>query len=197
MNDTSPPQISRSEQAKRWWQDLQDYRDGKPNPRADRASRARLRRADAVAAVAEEAVMALYRRLGGEDGSGFDHGRLKSALRLALVLVHVRQDEAADQHGDRKSFARQIGRESFGDKAESARLHPLRFQRLLAARSDEEIIQEFRRAVDIAGNKANVRDLAGLLLHWDLEETRTRFAFDYYAAGIAAPKVDAEPALSA
>jgi CRISPR system Cascade subunit CasB len=196
MSETSPPPISRSEQARRWWQDLQDYKDGKPNPRADRASRARLRRADQGAAVAEEAVMALYRRLGGEEARGFSEPRLKRALRLALVLVHVRQDESADEQGNRKSFARQLGRASFED-AESARLHPLRFQRLLAARGDEEVVQEFRRAVDLAGNKANVRDLAAMLLDWEREETRIRFAFDYYAAGTAAPKADAEPALSA
>jgi len=187
------------EQARRWWQDLQDYKDGKPNPRADRASRARLRRADRQTAVAEEAVMALYRRLVGEAAHGFSPLELNRAVRLALVLVHVRQDEIADEHGNRKSFARQLGRTGFDDPPETARLHPLRFQRLLAARSDEEIIQEFRRAVDLAGNTANVGDLARLLIYWESEKTRIRFAFDYYAAGIATPKVnaEAEPALSA
>src|ERR1700735_1481223 len=119
------------------------------------------------------------------------------ALRLALVLVHVREDVSTDDNGIRKSFARQLGRANFSDPIEEARLKPLRFQRLLAAPDETEIVQGFRRAVDLAGNKANVRDLAGLLLNWKSEKTRARFAFDYFAAGNAAPKTDAEPMLSA
>lgn len=179
-----------------WWADLQDQRNGKPNQRADRASRARLRRSDRDRALTEEAVLALYHRLAPEGARGFSEPRMDLACRLALVLVHVREDVGRDDQGNRKSFARQLGRATFDDQ-ESAPLSPLRFQRLLAARDEDDIVQEFRRAVDLAGNKVNVENLAGLLLHWESEKTRARFAFDYFGAGTAAPKADAAPVLSA
>ena len=199
MSETSQREAPKpADVARTWWAELQDYhQDGSRNLRADRAVRARLRRADRDKALTEEAVLALYRRLTPEGESGFREWRMDLALRLALVLVHVREDVSTDDNGIRKSFARQLGRANFSDPIEEARLKPLRFQRLLAARDETEIVQGFRRAVDLAGNKANVRDLAGLLLNWKSEKTRARFAFDYFAAGNAAPKTDAEPMLSA
>ena len=69
-------------------------------------------------------------------------------------------------------------------------LKPLRFKRLLLAESEEEIIRQFRRAVDLAGDVANVLDLARLLLDWTdpdrSEKTRTRLAFNYFGARTAA-----------
>jgi hypothetical protein len=50
----------------------------------------------------------------------------------------------------------------------------------------------FRRAVAMLGGQANVADLARTILFFDQEETRRRLAFDYYAAGAAAPRA-AEP----
>ena len=172
-----------------WWADLQDMKEGHPNPRADRASRARLRRADPAAAMIEESVLTLYRRL-DPGAAGFSEKRVRLAVRLALVLAHVRDDETDRENGQPKRFSRRLGRGSFGDKIEEAVLKPIRFQRLLAARDEDDIIREFRRAVDLAGNTANVRDLARLLINWEREETRTRFAFDYFAAG--SPEADAE-----
>jgi CRISPR system Cascade subunit CasB len=196
MSETPRTIDPRPAAAQEWWADLQDQRNGNLNPRADRAARARLRRGDPDRALTEEAVLALYRRLAPEGAHGFSESRMKLAVRLALVLVHIREDVNRDDQGNRKSFARQLGRAAF-DEPKSARLSPLRFQRLLNARQEDEIVQEFRRAVDLAGNKANVEDLAGLLLHWEGEKTRARFAFDYFAAGSAAQKADAASALPA
>lgn len=156
-----------------WWRDLQDMRDGKVNLLADRAARARLRRASREDALSDEAVTALYRRIWG---NAFVPNRMDLAVRLALVLAHVRREDT-----------RHAG-EALGDGGENAVLKPLRFKRLLQAEDSEDIIREFRRAVDLLGNTANVRNLAGLLLNWGDEPTRTRFAFEYFGAKAAVPE---------
>jgi CRISPR system Cascade subunit CasB len=67
-------------------------------------------------------------------------------------------------------------------------MSPLRFKRLLDATSDQELLIGFRRAVALAGAKnISVGDIATSLLDWS-ERRRMRWAFDYYGAGIAAPK---------
>lgn len=162
-----------------WWRDLQDTRDGKVNPLADRAARARLRRATRSNAMSDEATLALYRRIWG---SSYVPDNMDRAIRIALVLSHVRKED------DRRRFG-----EALGDGGENAVLKPLRFKRLLQAENNDDIIREFRRAVDLLGNVANVRNLAALLLNWDDEQTRTRFAFEYFGAKTAIP----EPQVSA
>jgi CRISPR system Cascade subunit CasB len=159
-----------------WWRDLQDTRrDGSPNPRGDRAALARLRRAEPVDALTDEAVMDLYRRM---FGPAFVAAKMKLAVRLALVLAHVREN-------GKLRFG-----EALGEGGDNAPLKPLRFKRLLLAESEEEIIRQFRRAVDLAGDVANVLDLARLLLDWTdpdrSEKTRTRLAFNYFGARTAA-----------
>lgn len=152
-----------------WWWDLQDLRDGQPNPLADRAARARLRRADMNDALMDEAVSALYRRM---FGSAYVEGNLRKTARVALVLAHVREDAKGKRLGA-----------LFGEGGDDARrFKPLRFKRLLLARTDEEIITEFRRAVQILGKSAPVRELANTLLNWEDDATRTRLAFDYFGA---------------
>jgi CRISPR system Cascade subunit CasB len=157
-----------------WWRDLQDMRDGKVNPLADRAARARLRRATRGDAVSDEATLALYRRLWGV---AYSPENMERAVRLALVLAHVRVEDNSRRFG-----------EALGDGGENAVLKPLRFKRLLQAEDSEDIIREFRRAVDLLGNAANVRDLARHLLNWSEEQTRTRFAFEYFGAKAAIPE---------
>jgi CRISPR system Cascade subunit CasB len=50
------------------------------------------------------------------------------------------------------------------------------------------LLVAFRRAVALAGGRnIDVGDLAASLLDWS-ERRRMRWAFDYYGAGIAAPK---------
>jgi hypothetical protein len=62
----------------------------------------------------------------------------------------------------------------------------------LQAKSDDidEITLQFRRAVDLAGGKVNVRDLSNILFYWDDEKTRARLAFDYFAAASAAREAE-------
>ena len=65
----------------------------------------------------------------------------------------------------------------------------LRFKRLLAARSDQDILVQFRRAVALLGGRnIDVGDLAASLLTWEDDKRRMRWAFDYYGASFAAPK---------
>lgn len=166
-----------------WWRALQDRTpDGQPNRSADRAARARLRRADGPLTAAEPAVLRLYRMLGGE---GWNDRRMATAVRLALVLAHVREEIRAAEGGFAPSFARALGPTVFG--GDDALLKPLRLRALLAAREEVDVVRRFRRAVALAGGRANVRDLARVLILWDRDETRTRFAFDYFGAGAAAP----------
>lgn len=160
-----------------WWRDLQDMRDGKVNPLADRAARARLRRASRDDALSDEAVLALYRRIWG---GTYSRENMERAVRLALALAHVRIED------NRRPFG-----EALGDGGENAALKPLRFKRLLQAEDGEDIIREFRRAVDLLGNAAHVRSLAALLLNWGEEQVRTRFAFEYFGAKAAAPETQA------
>lgn len=190
---------TRADAAAAWWRGLQDLRaNGEPNPFADRRARAVLRRADPVGALEEESVLALHRRLWGAP-STLRPWQFERTLRVALVLVHVRREDKAREGFAVRSFARALGRQNFDDPV--AALSPLRFRRLLAARDVDEIVREFRRAVDVVGNVANVRDLAGVLLGWEEDRVRTRFAFDYFAAGqtvedVAASGEPAETALT-
>ncbi|WP_037242407.1 type I-E CRISPR-associated protein Cse2/CasB, partial [Rhodomicrobium udaipurense] len=54
----------------------------------------------------------------------------------------------------------------------------------------------FRRLVALKGGKANVANLADLILNWHSEKTRMRFAFDYWQAGDAAPRENPEDGVS-
>ena len=175
-----------------WWKALQPYRDdGKPNPRADRGALARLRHAAAVLdALDEEVVFDLHRRLG--------FGRYRADITLpavaavAAVLAHVRE------HDPKRRPARAVGRETIADAdLQSARMKPLRMRRLLQARTSDEVLRQMRRLVQLAGNKVDVGALADLILDWlhpvRGDAARTRFAYDYYAAGASTPQAIADP----
>lgn len=164
-------------QARAWWQALQP----KPGKRSgDRAALARLRReTDVVAAMADEAVLDLYRGL-GLGNSPSDVARwLPRVAAIALVLAHVREDAANG------SAVRAVGRARFDD-SESAAMKPLRFRRLLACRDDEDLVRQMRRMVTLAGRRVDVGDLAGSLLFWN-ERIRARWAFEYFAPDVPSP----------
>lgn len=166
--------------AYRWWRGLQDETgDGKSKP-GNATALAKLRRATFVAAMAQEETIDLFERLGFRNAR-----RLPRVATLACLLAHVREDAA------NTLFARSIGRQSFSDK-DSAALKPLRFQRLIDAQDEEEILRAFRRAIEIVDRRVNVADLARILLYFDDEQTRQKLTFDYYGAGLARPS--AEPA---
>jgi CRISPR system Cascade subunit CasB len=159
-----------------WWRALQPYRhDGQPNPTADRAALARLRRADLSAAMLDPATLELFRAL-----------RLRSPADLprvaltAAVLTAVREDDPGTHP------ARRLGIDPT-DPNRRPLLSPLRFQRLMLAADDDERLILFRRAVHLAEGRINVRGLAKALLDWT-EGTRRDWTFHYYAAGAAAPE---------
>lgn len=189
MSTEGTPAPKRDQVARRWWASLQDFRaDGTPNRGRDRAALARLRRASTpTEAVDEPAVFELYKRLGF--GEREVERRLPRVAALAAVLAHVRSDAASGESGFRRSFAEMLGH------GEQPPMSPLRFKRLLSAKTDQDILVQFRRAVALAGARnIDVGDLAASLLAWDKDERRMRWAFDYHGAGFAAPdKTDPAP----
>ncbi|TVR78665.1 MAG: type I-E CRISPR-associated protein Cse2/CasB [Rhodospirillales bacterium] len=182
----------RARVARDWWRRLQPRRSdstgvpGAGGDRGDPAALARLRRASTVAqAMAEEATLDLFRRLGLTRADA-DTARLPRVAVIAMVLAHVRDDREHD--GERRRSAIQaVGRRTLED-TDSAKMSPLRFRRLLACRDDddEDLAREMRRLVQLAGCAVNVGDLAESLFYWN-ERTRNRWAFDYFGAGFAAP----------
>jgi CRISPR system Cascade subunit CasB len=167
-----------SERARKWWRDLQPDDDG---ARGERAALARLRRAASpLQAMTEEATLALFRKLGLASAE-----RLPRVAVIAMVLAHVRKD-APSAGGFRPPAIRAVGRTTLAD-ADSATMSPLRFRRLLAARTEEELATAMRRLVALADCQINVGDLAASLFFWG-DKVRTRWAFEYYAAGAAAPQ---------
>lgn len=203
MNARAYPERKKMEaEARRWWQDLQPkarsnlngepagepHAFGRARGRGDPAALARLRRASSAAeAMAEEATLDLFHRLGLGQA---EYRRLPRIAVIAMVLAHVREDVPPGPAG-RQSAIGAVGRASLDD-ADSAAMKPLRFRRLLACRDDDddELAREMRRLVTLAGRRINVGDLAASLFFWN-EQTRTRWAFDYYGAGFAAPSRDA------
>jgi len=184
MTTHDNPQRTRAGNARHWWADLQDKRvDGTPNRGGDRATLARLRRAaTALQAVEEPAVIDLYKRLGfGEHDL---NRRLPRVALVAAVLAHVRSDAVPGESGWRPSLAEILGR------GERPTMSPLRFKRLLTATEEQDLLIAFRRAVALAGGRnIDVGNLAESLLDWS-EKRRMRWAFDYYGASLAAPKLD-------
>lgn len=173
---------SESRIASQWWRNMQpNFPNGERNPRADRAALARLRRADLIAAMQEPAALELFR---GLDRRGPE--ALPEIALCAAVLASVREDD------QRFHAARQLGAPP-GDPDARAPMSALRFHRLIAAQTLEERLTALRRAVALAGGSINVRELAAACLDWS-EARRSRWIFEYYAAGFAAPVQEETPA---
>ena len=178
----------------KWWSAFRSETDIRPGMRG---TLARLRRSEnALEALLEDETFTLFRDLNliSRDKFKSDEGywsaatpELSRVAVLASVLSHVRK------HDD-TPFGRALGPSKNG---EGAKLKPLRLARLLAARGDDEIRDQFRRAVQLLGGTANVRDLAWLILAWDRDEigdrARTLFAFAYHDAAAHAPAADDFP----
>ena len=160
-----------------WWREMCPPPDS--GDRGDRAGMARLRRcATIVQAIQAPETISLFRRSGGRTEDD-----LRDAGLAAAVLAHVRDDDPGPP------VARRIGPDS-PDKPETAKMKPLRFQRLLNADTPGERLTAFRRLIALTGNKVNVRDLTDSLLWWDDEKRRTRWVYDYWNAGQpAAPAI--------
>ena len=138
-----------------------------PNPEGDRAALARLRRGASLAeAMAEEATLALYRRLGlrRSRSSPAAAGR----VAVAMVLAHVRADAEPGDDGFRPAGRRAPSAVPSLEDQDSAQMKPLRFRRLLAAREDE-LSSPADAPARGAGRRPriNVGDLAAAILFWD------------------------------
>ncbi|WP_374449834.1 type I-E CRISPR-associated protein Cse2/CasB [Stella sp.] len=183
-----------------WWRRHQPrLADGTRNPDADRAAMARLRRAGVADALADPAVLDLYRRLGLGASDRALAERLPWVAAVATVLAHVREDAPADGAGRRTHPARAAGRKHFDDPPETAIVKPMRFRRLLTARAVEEVERQMRRLVAVLPPGAiDVGALGRSILDWPDpgrgDRTRTRWAFEYHAAGEATPR-DAQSTL--
>jgi CRISPR system Cascade subunit CasB len=167
--------------AREWWREMQPDGDRK----GDRAALARLRRAPtAVEALVDPKAVELCRRLGVTANSRFPSAGRVAAL--AAVLAHVREEAAGDR-ARRPRMMELVGPLGTKDDALSgAKLKEIRFRALLGVREDDELLISMRRLVALAGEIANIKDLARAMLNWS-EATRTRWTFDYYGAATAAP----------
>jgi CRISPR system Cascade subunit CasB len=166
--------------ARRWWEMLQNSRNGTPNPARNPGALSRLRRATTpIDALEEPTVFEFYKKLGF--GRGEVERRLPRVAAAAAVLAHIRTD-AEPGSGYQRRFAEMLGH------GERPPMSPLRFKRMLVANEDQDIMVAFRRAVMLVGARnINVGDVAASILDWS-ERRRMRWAFDYYGAAIAAPK---------
>ena len=168
MSETeSVRQPARGERVAAWWRERLANRDSG----AARGLAARLRRADALAALAEPQVQALARDL------GLGPKQADTLLRLVWALAELRENDA-------QSLARRLGGPD-SDSMSGPVMSHLRFQRLMRAR-DEDFTTALRRAIVMADRRCNVARLAADLLVWDHPEwgeaARRRWIFDYFAA---------------
>lgn len=173
-----------------WWSSLQP--EARPDGRrgGNPGALARLRRAGLLDAVMEEATIDLFHRLRDVPrGAALGQLLVERAALIAAVLAHVRDRET------RKVAA--VAGEKSGDQRV---LSPLRLRRLFATRSPADCLIAFRRLVALLGKEANVADLAESLFDWPDEfrgdGQRTRWAFDYYGAGSAAPSENQDQAVA-
>ena len=155
-----------STQALRWWEELRHPE------RGDRGALARLRRASSVLdAATEPATIELCRKLGvGEE-------KLERVALIAAVLAHVRDNEPTVK------MARQLGQHEANPQG---MMSWLRFRRLVQAETADEQLTQFRRAIALAKQKANIGDLAESLLNWT-EARRRGWIYAYHDAGQAQP----------
>jgi CRISPR system Cascade subunit CasB len=154
-----------------WWTALE----------ADKGERAELKRAEHPLRVAfSPAYHNLLRRL---QEAGYHLG-IDSRERLAVLAglaAHVKQ------HTDNgRSFAAQMGSPRLG--SDKAVVFELRFRRILALDSLDELYTQLRRAVSLLDGTANLVDLARVLFRWrsiaeqNPFDPRKDWAYDYYAA---------------
>ena len=158
-----------------WWKKLVAS-DG-----AKRAARAKLRRCSTPnEALAIHETLDLYHQL--KAAHGWVKDKSERVAIIAVVLAQVKDNSP-------EPFAKALGRKTFGDK-DSAVLSEARFRRLLQA-DDDELMEQFRRAIRLLKNEANVESIALTILNWG-DGTRKRFIFDYYHVFADAPAVPAE-----
>lgn len=161
----------------------------------DASTRARLRRArSGLDVLAVPAGVMLARQLGASRSPD----RAAKALDLAHVLAHVRRDSdrAPMQAAGWQRFPFDATTELPPDQR--PRLSEARFRHLIRAEhADGELATAFIRLIALLDGEASVASLATAFWHWDAQDQRIRrrWAFEYYAAGAAAPDDDSADTL--
>jgi CRISPR system Cascade subunit CasB len=190
------PRQTIGDRALAWWQRYCD-----PNDRINRdpSVRARLRRCRApVDVLAITPAVALARQVGAMSAtSKGDDQRLLAALSLGRVLAHI------DRHTNMRPMQVAGWKRFPNDRRESdagedrPELSEARFRRLIETGDGEEQVAAFVRLIRLLNGEMNVSAIATDFLDWTHpvrgDRVRRRWAFDYYAAGIAAP---ADPPVS-
>lgn len=182
----SPARKSADTRVLDWWTLHCDPREGDPG------TRARLRRCrSTVDALSIPAAVSLARRLGTvREGTPENDRRLATALDLSRVLAHVtaHSPERLMRAAGWLSFPGDSPKESGENRP---RLAEVRFRRLLETGSGEEQVSAFVRLIALLDGVVNISQIAEDFMSWSHpyrgDRIRQRWAFDYYAAGIAAP----------
>lgn len=181
MTDAATTRRTTGERCREWWSEYCDPRSG------DAAVRARLRRCRSTAeALTIAPAIGLARRLGAtrpeHNGSAV---RLERALDLARLLAHISSDahEALMRIAGYSHFP---GDRDTPDESSQPALSEIRFRRLLLAAPGEELLIMIIRVLAQVDGRANIARLAQDVFWWN-DNTRERWAFEYYAAGVAAP----------
>lgn len=191
--DIKPIAGGRRWKVRRWWDRLPPGRNGVEEHRLfDRGSKARLRRASRVTDILDEQVVfALHREL------DFKEFKAEQTLIPVAVVASVLARVETDQPW--RSLAMIVGRPPGASEKNGPRprLSALRLRRLLSAREPNDLLTQMRRTVDLADDEAlDVGGLAVTILDWlhpdRGDTTRSRFAYDYYAAEFPPPS-DAAP----
>lgn len=167
---------------RRWHQDLQEKR----------GLRASLRRSKTVneACLSEGFHLLLMRTHSLWENKADWH---VTALAITAVLAaHIKFID------ERQSFATQLGQKKNGDNPAMSKL---RFSRLSAVKTPDELLRQLRRAVQLLNGVVNLPSLADDVFHWCRENDellnhirrqqrptefiRIRWALEYYQAGEA------------
>lgn len=159
-----------------------------------RANRATLKRcAEPALVLLEPAFHSLLHQL-EKDPSGKCNAKA-DAWRLALVAGLLAWVESEPTGPDKtKSFASLLGRPK-AEGTDRPLMSRMRFARLQTAESEEDFFQQARRAIQLAGNTADVVHLAQELLDWQqefhgqkpdkpIDRIQVRWATDYYSAAL-------------
>ncbi|MEO0800298.1 MAG: type I-E CRISPR-associated protein Cse2/CasB [Pseudomonadota bacterium] len=189
---STPRYEEQAKAASKWWSKLgpQTNPETGHTMAGDRATLARLRRADSLLdAASEPATIDLFLTLGFD--RRWAQRDLPRAALIAAVLANVRDNDS------RQWIANAIGQPRGGEDT-TALITPLRFKRIVAARTPGDLFIQFRRVVAIMDRTANVKDLAKQLLAFTdpdeatAERARVMFAFAYHGADAFAPYQDDE-----
>lgn len=150
---------SAGEVAADWWRSLE----------SDRGGRADLRRCHTTLQI--QFTPAFHRLLQRLPASGENDYRAGWLAAVAGVLAHVQADCESGE-----SFPAILASAQAGDRAV---LSGLRFRRLLACESPDDLLVGMRRAVQVAGSRAPVAALANDMLWWN-DRTKKNWATTYY-----------------